>query len=780
MRAGNWLTACLAALSVLNSSAAPLAEVTFDSDFPGGNVRILKFDEPSGTVELECDYRDSMTDWFWTNFRVRGAAGRHLDFRFRPDRPTKRPRVSRLGMAFSLDEGRTWRWTNPDGNADAFGFSFDFPPDGKSVRFATSFPYVRRDLDAFCAAHPAIRRSTLTQSRKGRDVPLLTVGSDNARIAFIFTARHHASEVPANWVMEGMAEAAAADTVEGRWIRENARCLFVPFMDTDGCEDGDPGKNRKPHDHNRDYEAELYPEVRAFKALVRDEAARRKLVYFDMHAPQVRGSEKKPRHDNAFTMGPPPPMDARWNDYRRRLVEATKGNALKFLGEWDEPWMTDFNVPAKLPGEQKSTSWVLTQTNVEWATTFEFGYGLCGGVSSPEGLRELGRAMMNALVQMRFPHILVRDFRTVKDGRVISFNIGTAVHCPGTLAVLEKHLPGVKLSVWADAPLVPELQRIMDRRFPQVKIHTGREVPETDADLFLVSSGNGIAKSVQKSIGPWREKTGRPVAAYAVGSAPKPLAETFAFCFYRDRTGFAKAVARKATPAVTGFAPDAVFDFDAADTAGADAFLKACGLETGKFVCAIPGERATASWNYFGRKPNEKRAALNAEHELGDNAIVCAAIVEAVRKHHMKALLCAEQRSEMPLITRALLAQLPDDVKASCVCLKDFWAPDLALGVYRRSRCVFGIEMHSQVMAIGNGVPAVVMCHSGFGTKSDMLKDIGLGEWLMDIDEPNAAARAVQIVGGILADENAAREKLRAARRNIDAAAADALAKAFP
>ena len=378
-------------------------------------------------------------------------------------------------------------------------------------------------------------------------------------------------------------------------------------------------------------------------------------------------------------------------------------------------------------------------------------------------------------------HILVRDFRTVKDGRVVSFNIGTAAHGPATLAVLQKHLPGVKLSVWADAPLAPELQSLMERRFPGVRIHAGLDVPETDADLFLVSSGSSIAGSVQRSIGPWREKTGRPVAAYAIGFGPrlKPLTQSFSFCFFRDKTALAKAEALEAAPAVTGFAPDAVFDFDAADEAGAEAFLRASGLEAGKFVCAIPGERTTARWTYFGQPPNAKKAALNAAHELSDNAIVCAAIVEAVRKHDQKVLLCAEQRSEMPLIERALLAQLPDDVKARCVCLKEFWSPDLALGVYRRCRCVFGIEMHSQVMAIGSGVPGVVMRHAGFGSKSDMMKDIGLGEWLLDIDEPEAARRAAEIVGGVLSDEVAARTKLAAARTLIDKAASEALHKAM-
>ena len=149
-------------------------------------------------------------------------------------------------------------------------------------------------------------------------------------------------------------EAAASETPEGRWIRKNLRCLFVPFMDCDGVEDGDPGKNRQPHDHNRDYIAELYPEVKAFKKLIHSETASKRLVFFDMHAPQVRGTDEHPAHDNFFTMGPPPEMEHDWNDYRKALVTATKDDPIRFFGTWDQKWGERFNVPAKAPGEMKS------------------------------------------------------------------------------------------------------------------------------------------------------------------------------------------------------------------------------------------------------------------------------------------------------------------------------------------------------------------------------------------------------------------------------------------
>ena len=373
--------------------------VQFDCAFPGGNVRIFEFDSPSGVVKLDSDFRDSAGDQFWTYFRVRGAGGRKLFFKFTGDGPFKRARVSRPGMAYTLDEGRNWFWTSPETDNDCFSFSFDFPTNANTVRFATTIPYLEADLDSCLEANPGLRRTTLTQSRKGRNVPLVTIGPEDAKLAFAVTARHHAMEATASWVMQGMMESAASETPEGKWIRSNLRCLFVPFMDYDGVQDGDPGKNRQPHDHNRDYIAEIYPEVKAFKKLISSETTSKRLVYFDMHAPQVRGTDEHPAHDNFFTMGPPPEMEHFWNDYRMALIEATRLDQHRFFGTWDQKWGERFNVPARNPGEMKSNHWVLTQPNILWLANWEFGYGRCGGLVSGEGLRQLGSRMMNIIAK---------------------------------------------------------------------------------------------------------------------------------------------------------------------------------------------------------------------------------------------------------------------------------------------------------------------------------------------------------------------------------------------
>jgi hypothetical protein len=55
-----------------------------------------------------------------------------------------------------------------------------------------------------------------------------------------------------------------------------------------------------------------------------------------------------------------------------------------------------------------------------------------------------------------------------------------------------------------------------------------------------------------------------------------------------------------------------------------------------------------------------------------------------------------------------LLDLLPDDVKRRVVWRENYWLTDEALSTYALSAGLFGHEMHSPIMCIGNGIPAIV------------------------------------------------------------------------
>ncbi len=396
---------------------------------------------------------------------------------------------------------------------------------------------------------------------------------------------------------------------------------------------------------------------------------------------------------------------------------------------------------------------------------------------------------MKADIKLRYKNILLRDFRTVKDGEIINFNIGTAAHGPATLAVLKKYLPQeVKITVWADAPLSVDLKEMMQRRFPDILIVWGdlTNNPSEEllkavdsADLFLISSGSTIADSVHRSMEHFKKRTGKPAAAYAIGctSGILPWINSLDFAWLRDPT--AAEIASSSACKLTGWAPDAVFDFDAVDRDGVERFMKANSLAANKFICCIPGQRNTPRWQYFGTPVNPDKAAENARFEEHDNAPLREIIKIAIQDFGLKVLICPEQRTEIALIRPLIYDRLSPELREHCIPMDTMWTPDIALGVYQASRGVFGVEMHSQVMAVGSGVPGVLLRHPVFGSKSEMWKTIGIPEWLINTEDPDYATKSAATARDILAHSEKNKTKLLRARQIIDRANQNAVQRSF-
>ena len=126
-----------------------------------------------------------------------------------------------------------------------------------------------------------------------------------------------------------------------------------------------------------------------------------------------------------------------------------------------------------------------------------------------------------------------------------------------------------------------------------------------------------------------------------------------------------------------------------------------------------------------------------------DMAPLRAAITAVVRETKLKVLLCPEDMSQMEVAQQWIYDKLPADVKRRVVWREKFWLTDEALSVYVRSAGLFGLEMHSPIMAVGNGIPAIVGRFAEQTNKGFMWRDIGLGDWLFDFDQEAEIARYV-------------------------------------
>jgi hypothetical protein len=343
-----------------------------DADFPGGNILVDALD--GDRLLVHQDLRDTEGDWFYWAFRVRGAAGRTLDVTFTGSDP-----FTSRGPAVSDDGGASWRWLGP---VDGRRFTYHVPRGAEDVRFAMTIPYTQADLDAWLAPQDDVARGVLCTSRAGRPVELLRWSAPAPRGRVLLTARHHACETMASFVLEGfLAEAIAHPTVD---------VVAVPFVDKDGVEQGDQGKNRRPRDHNRDYDDQpLYPEVAAVMALDGPFD-----LALDLHCPWIRGEG----NEHIYFVGGED--EANWRRVLRlaAALEAAEHGPLPYAASHGLPFGQGWNTAANYGGGVSFTTAARNLPGRPVSASLEFPYALVDGVeTSPDSARRFGRGLARAV-----------------------------------------------------------------------------------------------------------------------------------------------------------------------------------------------------------------------------------------------------------------------------------------------------------------------------------------------------------------------------------------------
>ena len=212
------------------------------ASFVGGNIRVSFIDGQD--VYLEQEMRDTTTWWFYWAFCVEGAQGQMLTFHF-----INQNVVGYHGPAVSHDNVE-YAWTGS--RIDGATFRYTFSPDENRVFFRYAMPYQLTHYENWLRRQRApIRTDVLCLTERGRNVPMFLAGDPARRNTVLFTSRHHACESMATWALEGAVDALIDN--DARLAEMDANLLVIPFVDLDGVEDGDQGKNRVPHDQNRDY-----------------------------------------------------------------------------------------------------------------------------------------------------------------------------------------------------------------------------------------------------------------------------------------------------------------------------------------------------------------------------------------------------------------------------------------------------------------------------------------------------------------------------------------------
>lgn len=109
-------------------------------------------------------------------------------------------------------------------------------------------------------------------------------------------------------------------------------------------------------------------------------------------------------------------------------------------------------------------------------------------------------------------------------------------------------------------------------------------------------------------------------------------------------------------------------------------------------------------------------------------------MIRWVRETGLKILACPEVIYQVELAKEILIDPLPDDVKKQVVWRDKYWIPDEAQSVYAQARALVSFEMHSPIIAFSSNVPAIHLRQPTDTRKGQMWADIGLPEWLFEID----------------------------------------------
>lgn len=287
--------------------------------FPGGNIRVLSRRE--NTFDLAPDPRDSLGGSFYWAFRADGRPGETLTVRF------DAPWVGFLGPAVSRD-GSHYGWLGR--RESDFSFTYTFAPGETRVWFAHHLLYLPERFLGF-AAGLGLPVGELCRTRSGAAIPFTRFGMGDTRI--LLTARHHAAESPGSYVLEG----ALAELAERPSPHLTVFC--VPFVDYEGVLAGDPGKNRQPHDHNRDYNPlvpAIFDEVGAIRAIIDHWGFR---LGADFHSPWHRGAQ----NDLVFIPQKSHAKAGRLTRFGRVLEEEMTEDALPYVQKNDLPPDTLWN-----------------------------------------------------------------------------------------------------------------------------------------------------------------------------------------------------------------------------------------------------------------------------------------------------------------------------------------------------------------------------------------------------------------------------------------------------
>lgn len=362
-------------------------------------------------------------------------------------------------------------------------------------------------------------------------------------------------------------------------------------------------------------------------------------------------------------------------------------------------------------------------------------------------------------------------------------NIGDIGHTPGTLRVIEEHLPEVKVVLWA-MKLDERVTAMLKKRFPKVEILQGSLTGKSErdealrqaisnCDLYIRNSGMGQDVSFMQ----FCQKVGRPYglfgqsyfASMVEGKGAEErtvLLNNASFIYTRETKTLSILKSHGIKTPVLEFGPDGCFGIDVRDDERGSATMKKLGLEEKKFITV---QIRTNTPKYPGvddPRPEKLNPLHPTPQQIADDERRAAKYRELVtmwvKKTGHKVLIAPETIKEMGHNKRLIHDLLPPEIQKHVVNLEYFWNADEAASIFARAHTIVCHEPHSPIIALANGTPIIHTYSEFHSPKCWMFKDIGLGDWLLEMDE-TPVEKMAETLFAIDADYPAAQAKVKKA-----------------
>jgi hypothetical protein len=172
--------------------------------------------------------------------------------------------------------------------------------------------------------------------------------------------------------------------------------MVVPFMDKDGCEDGDQGKNRKPHDHNRDYTEFIYPETRGIRDWIAERAGNKLDIFFDFHCPWLYGNF----NEFVYQVHEKHKENAEKTSRFGKMLEALQDGSMSYREKDDIRWGVGWNSDKNYTAGRAVKAWAMDELRCGFVGSFEIPFATANGkVVTRESCRAFGHDVARAFAR---------------------------------------------------------------------------------------------------------------------------------------------------------------------------------------------------------------------------------------------------------------------------------------------------------------------------------------------------------------------------------------------